>query len=207
MAQYRDLLPSQSGWIHELARRELIPEADAILGSGAAVDAQQLVEESAIEFLTELRELLTQYVRSFNSYSESATRFQDVKIYTVANTAADFMLFRNQIRLVFANTAHGIIQVSFSHYRAGLNQETGFGVSSSAMSAFPSQAMELLAQVSPFRDVSWTHQGEKVTADQVARFYFAEFCKATRDQRRSKGGNQVLLDQIKALLQEKGLDL
>jgi hypothetical protein len=185
----------------------VIPEADAILGSGAAADAQQLVEESAIEFLTELRELLTQYVRSFNSYSESATRFQDVKIYTVANTAADFMLFRNQIRLVFANTAHGVIQVSFSHYRSGLSQDSGISGAGLGALAPAGQSMELLAQVSTFRDVSWIHQGEKVTADRVARFFFAEFCKVTRDQRRSKAGNQVLLDQIKALLQEKGLDL
>ena len=207
MANYRDLLPSQSGWIHELARRELIPETDALLGGSGSVDTQQLVEESAIEFLTDLREQFTQYVRSFNSYSETATRFQEVKIYTLANTAADFMLFRNQIRLVFANTAHGVIQVSFAHHRASVGPDASSATGLGAGGSIPSQAAELLAHVSPFRDVMWTYQGEKITVDQVAKFYFSEFCKTTRDQRRSRGGNQVLLDQIKALLQEKGLEL
>jgi len=211
MAQYRDLLPSQSGWIHELARRELIPEADAVLGLGATTDTQQLVEESAIELLTDLREQLTQYIRSFNSYSESASRFQEIKIYTLANTAADFMLFRNQVRLVFANTSHGVIQISFSQHRGGLSQSesaSSIGISSSTSGAgIPVTSAELLAQVSPFRDVYWTFQGEKVSAEQIAKFYFGEFCRSTRDQRRAKSGNQVLLDQIKALLQEKGLEL
>jgi hypothetical protein len=69
------------------------------------------------------------------------------------------------------------------------------------------QTQDLLAQVGPFRDVYWTFQGEKVTPEQVAKFYFAEFVRSTRDTRKSKAGNQLLLDQIKALLQEKGLDL
>ena len=43
--------------------------------------------------------------------------------------------------------------------------------------------------------------------EQVARFYFAEYVRVTRDTRRSRATNQLLLDQIKALLQEKGLDL
>ena len=36
--------------------------------------------------------------------------------------------------------------------------------------------------------------------DYDKEFYFAEFVKITRDPKRSKGSNQVLLDQIKALL-------
>lgn len=212
MAQYKDILPSQSGWIHELARSETNPEVEILSGKAGPFDPQQLVEESAIEFLTDLREQLTQYSRSFNSYSESATRFQEVKIYTLANSAADFMLFRNQIRLIFANTAHGVIQVSFSqHQRNSLLGESAMVSQSTsaqqAASGGQTSMAELLAQVSPFRDVHWTYQGEKVSVEQIARFYFSEFCRATRDQKKSRVGNQVLLDQIKALLQEKGLDL
>jgi hypothetical protein len=69
------------------------------------------------------------------------------------------------------------------------------------------QSQDLLAQVGPFRDVLWTFQGEKVSPDQVSKFYFIEFARLTRDNRRSSGKNQLLLDQIKALLQEKGLNL
>ncbi|MCM2276894.1 MAG: hypothetical protein NDJ89_02310 [Oligoflexia bacterium] len=209
-------MPAQSGWIHELARAEIHPDAEKLLQLGASWDPQQLVEESTIGFLTALREQFTEYARIFNAYAENGTRFQEAKVYSIAQTAADFMVFRNQIKLVIANTAHGVIQVSFAqHVRGTLavdGQIHGYGPGQGQVGAQPgapavSQSQDLLAQIGPFRDVFWTFQGEKVNPEQVAKYYFAEFARITRDSRRSRAGNQLLLDQIKALLQEKGLDL
>jgi hypothetical protein len=212
MAQFKDVLPSQQGWIHELARGEIHPDADRLLQLGKSFDPQQLVEESSIDFLTELRECFNEYARVFNAYSEGGSKFQEIKVYSLAQTAADFMVFRNQVKLVIANTAHGVIQMSFSQHVRGTLAVDGqvqaiAGVSAAAGSEVDGKSHDLLAQVGPFRDVYWTFQGEKITPEQVAKFYFAEFARATRDTRRSRTSNQLLLDQIKALLQEKGLDL
>ena len=49
MANYKDLMPTQKGWIHELARAEVHPEAEKLLSLGKSFDPQQLVEESTIE--------------------------------------------------------------------------------------------------------------------------------------------------------------
>jgi hypothetical protein len=209
MSRSQDILPSQQGWIHELARAEIHPDAEKLLHLGKSFDPQQLVEESTIDFLTELREQFGEFSRVFNSYSESGGRFQDIKVYAVTQTAADFMLFRNQIKLIFSNSAHGVIQISFAqHVRGalaidGLDQKT----MGSPGYSHNGQSQDLLAQVGPFRDIFWTFQGEKVLPEQVSKFYFAEFTKVTRGTKRSQTGNQLLLDQIKALLQEKGLDL
>jgi hypothetical protein len=214
MARYKDLLPSQQGWIHELAKAEVHPDAEKLLQLGRSFDPQQLVEESAIDFLTELRERFQEYAGVFNSYSEAGQKFSEVKVYSVAQSAADFMVFRNQVKLIVSNSAQGMIQMSFTqHYRGNLavdgqvvsSQATESG--SGATSPSFGKTQDLLAQLGPFRDVFWTFQGERVTPEQVAKFYFAEFTRATRDGKRSRAGNQLLLDQIKALLQEKGLDL
>lgn len=203
MARFKDVMPSQTGWIHELARGEVYGEAEKLLQMGNSFDPQQRVEESTIEFLTELRERFTESCRIFNGFSESGGRFQEVKIYSVAQTAADFMIFRNQVKLVVSNSAHGVIQIAFAQHA-----RNPFNVDGSANVTTPSgPGQELLAQVGPFRDVYWTFQGEKVSPEQVAKFYFTEFARATRDTRKSKAGNQMLLEQIKTLLQEKGLDL
>ncbi len=207
MSRFQDVLPSQQGWIHELARAEIHPDAEKILQLGKSFDPQQLVEESTIDFLSELREQLSEYARVFNSYSETGTKFQDVKIYAVAQTAADFMLFRNQVKLIFANSAHGVIQISFAQHQRGVLAVDGQDQSSSSPVAVGGQPQELMVQLGPFRDVFWTFHGEKVTPEQVSKFYFAEFSKMTRDGKRSRLGNQLLLDQIKTLLQQKGFDL
>ncbi len=191
-------LNADFSWIHLLAKGEQNPEADRLLqAASGGLDPQQRIEEATVDFLTRLREQFTEYCRIFNGYSEAGSRFQEIKVYSVAQTAADFMIYRNQIKLVASNAAHGVIQISFSQH-----QPAGTNVSSST------SAQELLAQVGPFGDVTWTYQGEKVQPSQVARFYFTEFVRATRDQRKSRpGSQQLLLEQIKALLQEQGLHL
>lgn len=217
MARYFDS-PIEQGWLHELARAETHPDAEQLLQLGKAFDPQQLVEESTIKFLTELRECFVEYAKIFNSFSEGGARFLDVKIYSLAQTPADFMVFRNGVKLIVANTAHGVVQISFSkHTRSQLavDGQTGSVAPAAeetvmaAGGAGPSggaSGQEIVAQMGPFREVLWTFQGEKISSEQITRFYFGEFVRATRDTKRSRSSNELLLKQIKTLLQEKGLD-
>jgi hypothetical protein len=211
MAHSKNYLQPQNGWIHDLVRAEMHPDAERLLQLGRSFDPQQMVEESTIEFLSELKERFNEYAKLFNAQSDAGARFSEVKVYAVAQTAADFMVYRNQVKLVVSNATHGVIQLSFAHHVRGTVAVDGLVQNPSSVvppGQVPHQSQELVAQVGPFRDVYWTFQGEKVQPEQVARFYFAEFIKATRDSRRGRtASNQVLLDQIKALLQEKGLEL
>ncbi|MEW6055438.1 MAG: hypothetical protein AB1540_02400 [Bdellovibrionota bacterium] len=198
MAMSRDLLPADMDWIHELAKNEINPEAANIFNAVNQFDPKQIIEESTIEFLESLRELFTTYARVFNSYSEGNNKFSDMKIYGITNTAADFMLFRNNVKLVFANTAHGIINSTFTqHVRDDLSVD---GTKSLK------QSQDILAQMGPFMDVSWTYQGEKVNPQRLVKYYFVEFIRASRVARKGST-NQLLLKQIKALLQDQGIDL
>lgn len=206
MAHFSEMT-GDHGWIHDLVRGEMNPEAERLIQAAAGgVDPQQRIEESTIEFLTELREEFTEFARIFNGYSEAGTRFQEIKVYSVAQTPADFMVYRNQVKLVVSNASHGVIQIQFAQHQrpAGPTQQTA----QIQQTHQTLGAQELLAQIGPFGDVSWTYQGEKVQAAQVARYYLGEFVRVTRDQKRVRSGNQqALLDQIKALLQEQGLNL
>jgi hypothetical protein len=202
--------PNPSGWIHDLAKAELHPDAERLLQLNRNFDPQQLVEESTVNFLAELREQFNECIRLFNSYSDSGAKFNEIKIYNVAQTAADFMMFRNSIKLVVANTAHGVVNVSFAqHVRTNLAIDGHDPTSSTPVSApvLMGASQDILAQVGPFRDVYWTYLGERVSAEQIAKFYFAEFARVTRDTRRSRSSNAALVEQIRALLEERGLEL
>jgi hypothetical protein len=121
MAQFKDHLPTPAtlGWIHDLAKAEIHPEAERLLQLGRSYDPQQLIEESSVEFLTALREQFAEYSRLFNAHSSSGTRYQEIKVYNIAQSAADFMVFRNQVKLVVSNSAHGVIQVAFAQHVRG----------------------------------------------------------------------------------------
>src|SRR5690606_18709757 len=116
--------------------------------------------------------------------------------------AADFMLYRSQVKLVVSNTAHGVISIAFAQHQRG-----PFGFDGANPESVATKAQDFLAQIGPFRDVKWTFQGEEVAPEQIAKYYFAEFVRATRERKASSGQNQALLDQIKALLNDKGIQL
>ncbi len=209
MGRFQDDMNLQNTWLHDLARAEVHPDAEKLLELGNSYDPQQLVEESAVQFLSELRDVASEFTRIFNSYSETGSKFQDVKIYGVAQSSTDFMLYRNQVKLIFSNPTQGLIQISFSQHQRGNLAISGQDHSSDEVSRVNSMAsaQEIIAQIGPFRDIYWTFQGEKVTPLQIGKFHFIEFVRLSRDKRRLRGGNQVLIDQIKALLEQKGLDL
>jgi hypothetical protein len=202
MATSKDFSPNLSGWIHDLARAETHPDAERLLGLGSNLDPHQIVEEETVRFLSELRERFNEFSRIFNSYSEAGVRFAEMKIYSVAQTAADFMLYRNQVKLVVSNAAHGVISLAFAHHARG-----PFGFDGANPDGGGTKAQELLARIGPFRDVKWTFQGEEVKPEQIAKYYFAEFIRATREKKASTGQNQALLEQIKALLGDNGIQL
>jgi len=186
-----------SGWIHDLTRSELSPEAEALLNLNRSGAPDQAIEESTVDFLNDLRSFFQEYVRVFNSFSEAGKKFAEIKIFNLTQGAADFMLYRNGVKLIVANTAHGVIQFSYDqHAAAG---------SKSDLDVPPAE--EILAQMGAFGNVRWTYRSENVEADQVSKHYFSEFSRASREQKKVKPSQKVLLEQIKALLQEQGLSL
>ncbi len=190
-------IADSSGWIHDLTRGELSPEAEALLNLNRAGAPDQAIEESTVDFLNDLRSYFQEYVRVFNSFSEAGKKFAEIKIFNLTQGAADFMLYRNGVKLIIANTAHGVIQFSYDqHSAAGTKNEL----------EVPS-AEEILAQMGAFGNVRWTYRSETVEPDQVSKHYFAEFSRASREQKKVKPSQKVLLEQIKALLQEQGLSL
>ena len=186
------------GWIHELARAEASPEADALYQLNQASAPQQAIEESTVDFLTDLRAYFQEYVRLFNSISDAGKKFSEIKIFNLTQGAADFMLYRNGIKLIIANTTHGVIQASYDkHMIAG---------AAPADMTIP-RAEDLLAQLGAFGSVHWSYRSERVESEAVAKHFFGEFTRITREQKKVKPNQKVLLEQIKQLLQEQGLDL
>ncbi len=186
------------GWIHELARAEASPEAEALYQISQAQAPGQAIEESTVDFLTDLRAFFQEYVRIFNSLSEAGKKFSEIKIFNLTQGAADFMLYRNGIKLIVANTSQGVIQMSYDKHAI-----TG----APASDINTPQGQEILAQLGAFGAVHWMYRSEKVETEQVAKHFFAEFIRSTREMKRAKPNQKVLLEQIKALLQEQGMSL
>jgi hypothetical protein len=188
----------EQGWIYELARAEASSEAEALYRLNQSGAPQQAIEESTVDFLTDLRAFFQEYVRIFNAQSDAGKKFAEIKIFNLTQGAADFMLYRNGIKLIVANTTHGVVQISYDkHMIAGAVP---------AELTVP-QAEELLAQFGAFGAVHWMYRSEKVESEQVAKHFFSDFVRVSREPKKQKPNQKVLLEQIRNLLQEQGLSL
>ncbi|MBC7396335.1 MAG: hypothetical protein H7333_02735 [Bdellovibrionales bacterium] len=187
-----------NGWIHEIARAEASPEAEALYQINRSSGPAQAIEESTVDFVTDLRGYFQEFVRIFNSLSDAGKKFSEIKIFNLTQGAADFMLYRNGIKLIIANTTQGVIQLAYDRHAISGGPASDLQVP---------QAEEILAQLGAFGSVHWMYRSEKVESEQVAKHFFAEFTRITREMKKIKPNQKVLLEQIKALLQEQGMSL
>ena len=161
---------SDANWLKRLVDNE----AELLkTGSGDFVshqDHRKVVEDATLEFLQELREEFLKCVDLFNSYRGGAHLPNSVKIFNISNTAADFIVFRNTLKLVVSNPAMGVINFSF------VNRANTF---SKAPVKTKREGYDLIAQLYPFNDLAWTFHGERVNVEAVVRYLFTEFVKSS----------------------------
>ena len=96
-------------WIKELVRHESGTDASSHSAFSEDVEpSQDELKEHSIEFLKQLR---TAFVAQFTGFNQLKGFSGNVKIYGIADTAADFMLFRKGHKLVFSLKEPGLIAV------------------------------------------------------------------------------------------------
>jgi hypothetical protein len=159
-------------WIEELAQSEIHMEESGTVDLGEPLDQKQLIEESAVELLSEMKDLFSVYLESFNRLRSTHQGPETVKIYNISGTIADFMLFRNGLKLIVTHRELGVIRLS-------LNQtpRAALGMNQNSQDLSGASADEILAQVGPFREILWTYQGQPVKTEFLVRFYLSEFIK------------------------------
>jgi hypothetical protein len=155
-------------WIRDLVRAEQqLEEADMVdFSFGFDHDKALLTETTS--FMEKLKENFVDYSVAFNQMK--GLPLGNIKIYGIANTQADFMLFRNGMKLLFSLKKPGTIGVSF-HHQKGLLPGT-------ALEGAPNPTEELIeAQWGAFNELVWTHKNLKLNIDNMVRFYLSHFIR------------------------------
>lgn len=160
-------------WVERLALEEINMEESGIVKINDHLDPNLLLEESSIHFMDEIRDHLEVYINKFNELRGNLQSGPGIRIFKISNTANDFMLFRNSLRLIFARRSNDIISIGF----LGANKE----MVAPRLNAFDfGQAHathELKAVVGPFNSVKWTFMGDTFTIDALVKYYLAEFIR------------------------------
>lgn len=156
-------------WIKDLVRAEQEMEESGMIDFSAGFDPQKLLNEESLEFLNDLKVGFVDSVTNFNQMKGSP--LGRIKVYGISNTEADFMLFRNGFKLIFAIKKPGTISIRFLYVGSSFTPNT---VTEEKVD--PTEDL-LIAKWGPFGDLIWTYNDQPLKIDFLVRYYISRFVK------------------------------
>lgn len=157
-------------WIKTLVLAEQEMEESGVIDLSSQPDAEKIMEVETHDFLQDIKMAFIETASSFNQFRDSS--LGTVKVYGIAKTKADFMLFRNGYKLIFAIRQPGEISVRFQ------NMGSSFTTAKAAEGhEAPYDETILTAQWGAFGDLKWAYQGHSIQLDSLIRYYFSRFIK------------------------------
>lgn len=151
-------------WIKDLVRAEQQMEESGMVEITTGFQPEKHLLNETILFLTALKRDFVDASTAFNQMKGSP--MGRLKIYSISQTQADFMLFRNGFKLIFSMKQPGTISMKFIR-SAGLNPAFQHSTAS--------DEEVLLAKWGPFGDLVWSYNNQPIKMDYLVKYYTTRF--------------------------------
>ena len=161
-------------WIRTLVKSEERMEETGVVDMSIGFDNDQILAQETLTFLQRMKNDMIDSANAFNELKTSP--LGRIKIYGIAKTQADFMLFRNGYKMIFAMKTPGVISIRFNFL--GPNQYIPTGLTNAPQAS--SQLMEehvIVAKRGPFKEMQWTFQDQKVDFEAMVRYHITLFVR------------------------------
>ena len=162
------MIPSENkdtNWIKDLVRLEQDMEAAGQISLPETGPSQEQLLEHTLEFMRQLRTAFTAHSAVFNHMKGF---LGSLRIYGIANTKADFMLFRHGHKLIFSVKDPGLISVSMKFNNQLLNTKN----------TNPEEPADFIkGEWGPFNELKWTYNDKAINIDYLIRYYMTTFVK------------------------------
>lgn len=162
-------------WIQDLVKAEERMEETGVVDMSIGYDNEKYLTHETLQFLQIMKNQMIDAANSFNDLK--ASPLGRIKIYGIAKTQADFMLFRNGYKMIFSYKAPGVISVRFNFL--GPSQYISAQVPT-ANASVTSQLMEehqIIAKKGPFHDMVWTFQEQPIQIEAAVRYHVTLFIR------------------------------
>lgn len=158
-------------WIRELVSADEQLEKSVMIDMNLGLDTQRILVNETITYLLRLKSDFAEAAANFNELKPSA--LGRIKVYGIAKTHADFMLFRNGYKMIFSIKNAGIIGIRF-HYVGPMSipQPTQ---KENVTIVMDEQLLE--AKWGAFEEVMWTFKGLSFKSEYLVRHYMTMFIK------------------------------
>lgn len=159
-------------WIKELVQAEQNMEESGVVDFTAGFDPEKNLHTETLKFLSVIKDAFVESSSAFNQMKGVA--FGGIKIYGIAKTDSDFMLFRNGFKLIFGKKQEGTISVNFQY------QGSGFVPGTAAVEKIAESLMnedKIEARWGAFGEIIWTHKELPVNKDYLVKYYMSRFIR------------------------------
>jgi hypothetical protein len=160
-------------WIKELVRSEDQMEESGIVDLAVGLDNEKTLAHETFRYLGDLKNQIVEAATAFNELKTSP--LGRIKIYGIAKTQADFMLFRNGFKMIFAMKEPGVISIRFNFM--GPNYIPTAIPSAQASNTAVMEEHLIQARKGPFHELVWTFRELPVQMPSVVRFHLSLFIK------------------------------
>jgi hypothetical protein len=158
-------------WVRELVSADEQLEKSVLIDMNLGLDTQRILVNESINILNDLKHQFADTAAHFNELKP--TVLGRVKIYGVAKTHADFMLFRNGYKMIFSIKSAGVIGIRF-HFVGNLSIPQP---SSKEQVTIVMDEELLEAKWGAFEEVIWTYKKQEFKVQYLVRHYLTQFIK------------------------------
>lgn len=164
-------------WVRDLVKAEEQIDETGTVDLQIGFDNEKALQRETQQLLIQIKERMVDTANRFNQLKTSP--LGTVKIYGIARTPADFMLFRNGFKMIFAQRNSGSIAIRmnfisptpFAPTQAGSNPMDAAGATSLM------DEHVILAKKGVFGEVLWTFREQAITLDALVKYHFSLFVK------------------------------
>jgi hypothetical protein len=160
-------------WIKDLVKAEQQMEESGMIDMTYGYDRDRVLAQDTLRFLLQLK---TEFVDASSAFNElKPSPLGRVKVYGIAKTHADFMLFRNGFKMIFTLKAPGAIGVRFNFIGQNSIPAPGIETQSAGTNLMEEQTIE--GKWGPFGEIVWMYQGHPIKWEYMVRHYMTLFLR------------------------------
>ncbi len=164
-------MPFNTDWLKDLAETEVALQETGEIDLFTHRQEEKILKNYTISFLKDLRETFHQHATVFNEHRKDPR--QTIKVYSIAQTPSDFLVFRNNLKLVVSYVKPGQIEISFHTLSGGL-----FSPQKKTSPVTKTTTGDLVdLKLGAFNEPQWIFDGKPINLHALARFYMTEFVK------------------------------
>ncbi len=170
---FMDTLPDRLSWIKDLVHTEEQMESAGIVDLNPQSDREKLLIKESTSVLQYFKNEIVEAAQIFNSLKTS--QVGRIKIYNIAKTNSDFMVFRNGFKMIFSMKKPGVISIRFNFIGTMLDASNPTVSAAAAQSAIEENLIE--AKMGPFGELHWIHKGQPIKLSIVVKHHMTLFVR------------------------------